>query len=280
MIGVLFASIGTFFEEIASVTGRSRVRANEHSVATMGFLQTFGATIFFGLLVTLHRESFLFSPASLPTYGVRVLLEILQAQMTMMAIVLADRSTYGFLRIMTIPLLVIMDAVLGYTMSFFQYAGIGLILVALGVLFSGKSTTNDARGRWFTIITALNAVATITLFKYNVTHYNSVAAEQLPIYLILLLYFFLTARLLAHENPLSLFRHPAVLVQVASQGCAGVLQSFAILFAPAAVILAAKRSSSALWALMAGRRYFHEQHVVKKSMILVLLVGAIVLLTL
>ena len=106
------------------------------------------------------------------------------------------------------PLLVIADLVLGYELQAYQIIGVGIIIFALAVLFLNHGI--NKKGIFYSALSAILAVATLSLFKYDITKYNSVEAEQGIISVILLIYLFFMARLITKENPLKLLKKEGI----------------------------------------------------------------------
>lgn len=258
MFGVLLTSISTFFQEISASIGKDGVARKMQSVYTMGFLNSFWTILIFVFLIAVAGQKFVFSFASLPTVGLRMFFELLQADFSVRAVVVADRSTYSFIRILTIPLLLSIDLFLGYKISSSQLAGIFLIALTFAFVFVARDIKKA--GVKLVLFTTANAAITISLFKYNITHFNSVAAEQVIFYFVILMYFFLSARFRSGENPFSFLRKPRFFLQSSANGVGGILQSFAYLFAPASVIVAAERSTAVLWSVLSGNIYFREKN--------------------
>lgn len=277
MFTVILAAIGSLFDELANSIGKAKMCTKELCPYTMGFLTNFWGTIGFAAIV-LFRQNFVFSAASLPTFLPRLTLEIVQAQITVWAIFKADRSTFGFIRTLTIPLLLSVDVFLGYALRPGQIFGLGLIILTL--LFAFRGTKINKAGSWLVLFSAVNAVFTISLYKYDITHFNSVEAEQLIVYLVLMAYFFLTAQIFGRENPFCFLAKPVFFGQASANGLASLLCSFAYKFAPASIVLAAVRSAAVGWTVISGRIYFEEKHFTLKSLILILLIAGIVLLIL
>lgn len=276
MFGVLLASIGTLFEEISTSFGKVAMARKTESPFTFGFIQLFwGSVILLGIALV-RPSSFVFSAASLPTFLSRVIIEVIQAHVTVVAISVASRSTFGFIRILTVPLLLGVDILLGLVPTPFQVVGIILTVVTLVLLF--RSHGIERAGAWLTLFTAVNAVSTLSLFQYNVRHFNSVVAEQLIMHAVLVAYFAIVATISTHEHPFRLLFHRAALMQSLAMGVGSAIDSFAVLFAPISIVLAAKRSSSVLWAVVAGRLTFHEGRLVVKVAAVVLLGVGLVLL--
>lgn len=269
---------GTLFAELSNALGKKEIKQKKETVFSMGFLNTFFVVLTFLVIALILPEKFVFSSASLPTLIPRILLEITQMTFLMFAISKAPRSSFGFLRVLTIPLLLIADITLGYDISQMQLIAIGIIVTTLLFLFLNHGIKK--KGSVFVLFTACNAVLTISLYKYNITYYNSVIAEQLIALSCVLLYFFISARLYTKENPLRLLKKRLFLFQSVSSGVAHILESFAYLFAPASVIIAAKRSSTIMWSIISGRVYFHEKHVLRKFLGFVVIAGALFLLAL
>lgn len=278
MIGVILSSIATFFDEISSSIGKNKVNNHEESAYTMGFLCLIWGAIFFFVIGLLKGGEFYFSLASLPTFSIRAFLEIIQMHISVLAVVKADRTTFNFIRVGTLPLLFIVDLLMGYAMDPKQMLGIGIIILAFIIIL--LSHEFGKKGFGLVLFTAINAVATISLYKYDITNFNSVEAEQGIIYAILIIYFFIVAHYVAKENPLRFLKKPIFFTQSITQGIGGVIESFAYSFGPASIILAAKRSSAILWSTLSGNFYFKEKHILFKLFLFVFLTAGIILLVL
>ena len=276
MIGLLLALAATFFTETQDSIGKRTVEDGRQSIYTMGFLSLFWGFLFFLGIIIFIRKEFLFSLASLPTFIPRAILEVALAHVSMLAIIRSDRSTFGLIRIGTIPLLLAVDMTLGYSVSGFALLGIGLLVAAL--LFVFWSRAIGKAGIDYVLFTAVAAAATLSLFKWNITQYNALEAEQIVIIGILAAYFFLMSRVVAKENPLAFLLKPLFLFQSLSAGLGEVLMSFAYLFGAASVITAAKRALSVLFAILSGHIYFKEKRLaVKLALFLFLAVGLLLL---
>lgn len=276
MFGIIITGFATFFNEIASVIGKKEVTEHKESFYTMGFLNMFwGAIIFFGIAIFI-RKSFDFSLASLPTFGIRAFLEIIQAHVAVLALTVADRSTFGFIRTVTIPLLLMVDIMLGYSITTGNIIGIVIIAIGFFILFINHGI--QKKGAWLVLFTAINAVATLSLFKYNITHFNSIEAEQGLMTLIIMGYFFSMAYFSSKENPFSFFKKRIFLGQSLASGVGGIINSFAYGFAPASIITAASRSFEIFWAIISGKRYFHEKSAATKFISMFVIVAGLFLL--
>lgn len=276
MLGVILASIGTFFEETSTSLGKWEISRKVESPFTFGFLQLFwGGVILLGIAL-IREGSFIFSLASLPTFLPRVILEIIQAHVTVLAVARASRSTFGCIRILTVPILLIVDVAFGLTPTMFATIGIVVIIATLIILLRNHGI--ERAGSGLVLFSAVNAVATLSLYQYDVRHFNSVVAEQLLMYAVLITYFGIAAIVVMRERPFHLLMCRVTLGQSLVQGVGGVIESFAVLFAPISIVLAAKRSSSVLWSVLAGRLTFHEDHFIVKVAAAVFLVIGLVLL--
>lgn len=276
MIGLVLAATSTLLQEIGWSIGKVQVRDHKESIYTMGVLDLIFGTLIFLFIALFIKRAFLLSFASLPTLITRAVLEVAQAHASMLAIAKADRSSFGFIRIGTIPLLLSADVLLGYTIGFLQILGIATIVLALIILWANHGIRKNGIG--YVIFITVNAAATISLFKYNITNFNSVEAEQSVIMLILTAYFLIMALLVAKENPVQFFKNPIFLAQAAASGLGHVFISFAYLFAPASVITTAKRSFGILWSILSGNFYFQEKSLLLKLFSFVVITGGLVLL--
>src|SRR3989344_1215301 len=276
MLGVILATIGGLFEEASSAIGKFEVSKHRESVYSMAFLGMFWG-VFFYLGIGIFRHSLVFSLASLPIFLTRAVFEIIQVYVSTYATIKSDRSTFAFVRTITIPLLLAVDLFLGYAFKENQIVGITLIIGVFILLLLNKGIKKD--GMILTVFSAVNAVITISLFKYDILHYNSVEAEQTLMFAILLSYFFGADIVRAKENPLRLLVKPIFFAQSATQGIATVLSGFAFLFAPPSVIIAASRSSAIVWSVVSGNRIFKEDHIVLKIVLLALCIVGIIFLS-
>lgn len=272
MLAILLIAAGAFFSEVATSLGKEEVARRKETIFTYGFLSLFLSTIVFLLIAVFVRGEFVFSLQSLPTLSLRAALEILQAYVSIKAVTTADRSTFGFLRILTIPLLLLVDVLLGYDITLNQLVGVSILTVS--ILFLLLNHGVRTKGIGFVLFSALNAVITLSLFKYNITHFNSVEADQSIIQSILLLYFAVMVWRTKGQNPLRLLLKPLFFFQSLSQAVGGVLVSFAYLFVPASVAASIERPTSVFFSLVAGNRYFHEKKLAQKLIaFLLLLIG-------
>lgn len=275
MLGFLFAFAGSFLNEISDSIGKQKMREGAISKYTVGFLTTvFGILFYIGTAVS--RHVFRFSLLSLPTFIPRVLLELSLGYITMTALRGADRSTFGFIRVLTIPLLLLSDLFMGYSISSQQMLGMAVIALSIALVSSVRGF--NRKDVPLLLLGSVIAVATLTLYKYDISHFNSVEAEQLIVSLFLLLFFFFMARWQAGENPFFFLRKPLFLFQAAASGGAALLGSFAYYFASASVVTAVLRGAAVLFSTLSGGFYFKERKpIIKLVMASVVILGLILL---
>lgn len=275
MLTVLFASIGGFIGEISASISKFEVSKHKESIYTASFINYFFAAIAF-LILGLIRNNFVFVLASLPTFAIRAVLEVVQGHMSILAITKATRSTSVFFANLTIPLILFADLILGFQISASQWAGIAVILTVLIIILIFHIVRTEGIG--YPLFTAVNAVFTIQLFKYNITHFNSVEAEQLLIICIMLLYFFFAARFISKENPFRFLRHKIFLTQGISLGIASLFDSFAVSFGNPGIATTAKRTATVLAGIISGHNYFQEKKLGAKILVALILVIGLILL--
>ena len=276
MLTVIFASFASFIEEISSSIIKFETDHKKESIYTAGFINMlFGITAF--VIIAFFRNSFVFSLASLPTFAAKAVLEIFQAWASMNAIEKTDRSSYALIRNLTIPLLLIVDYLVGFTVHPNQWLGILIILIILGIIIYFHII--NFQGVGYSLFTAVNAVATISLFKYNITHFNSVEGEQILTSLVLLGYFFLAAQFFAKENPLAFLTHRLFLAQGAFHGISSIFGSFAVALGNPGIATTAGRASAVLAGIISGHNYFQEKKFGAKILVSLGLVVGLVLLT-
>lgn len=277
MFGIVLIGISQLFAEFSTSLGKYEYSKHRESLLAFGFLHAFWATVFLFALAY-FRDSFIFSWESLPTFALRAVFEIILVFTALRAIVESDRSTYAFLHTLTIPFLLGVDVILGYDLSLPQVIGIALMASAIMLLTINHGLSR--RGKMLSLIAALIPVITVSLYKYNITHYNSVEAEQALQHVVLLIALLIAAWYRTGENLFAQIVNRKHLAQSLSAGAASVFLSYAFLFAPASVIITAKRTFEVLAAILFGKTYFKEKHLLLKLAALVLMAGGVALLVL
>ncbi|MDQ7814737.1 MAG: hypothetical protein RDU25_02970 [Patescibacteria group bacterium] len=268
MFGVLLMLVGTFFEELSTSIGKIGIRRHLESPFSFGFINSSLVTVVFLALLVFRWDGLVFSVASLPYLGVRILLEMVLATVTLQAIAKADRSTFGFLRTLTIPLILVIDLSLAYEFDYPQIIGIVLIVCALLFLFLNHGLSRKGAG--LSLLSAVLASLTISLYKFNITHFNSPEIDQSISNFLLLFFFFVMAKYVYKEDALKTLWHRRSLRQSAVAAFGSLVESYAYIFAPASVIVAAKRSLAVFWSVLSGKLAFHERKLVIKLIALLL----------
>lgn len=273
MFGILLTLVGTIFEEAGNSLAKAGVKLKIESVDTLGFLSNFLTSIFFLALVAIRWQYQHIDVWS--TLGLRLIVEIILAWFTVRAIAVCSRSTFGFLRVATIPLLLIVDTLMGYSLDAYQIAGILLITFMLFFLYANHGF--EKRGLFFLIMASLLPVITCTLLKFNLNHGNSLELEQAIIGTVLTIYFY-TQTWRRRENPFKFFTKPLLLAQVSFHALAGVILSFGFNLINPSIHMAAKRSTSVMASLASGRFVFHEKKMGIKVIAMAFCVLGIILL--
>ncbi|MBI4835628.1 MAG: hypothetical protein HY817_00030 [Candidatus Abawacabacteria bacterium] len=268
MFGLLLTTVGTFFLEIGSSIGKYEVSHRREDIYTMAFLNHFGGFLLFILLV-LWQGDFRFSIYSLPFWLLQMGSEALHIWLAGKATIKSDRSTWGFLRMGTVPILLICDALLGYDIQPLQYVGILFIIMTLFLLYKQHGFTRKGVG--WVIAATINAALAITLYKHAITYYNSVAAHQLVSGIFVMAFVTWLCKHHRHHHPLRLYKEKLFVTQSLSFAFGGILDSFAYTLAPASIIVTGKRCASALFTILAGNFYFHEERLAVKLFAFVIL---------
>lgn len=132
-------------------------------------------------------------------------------------------------KLFTIPILLVLDIILGYNISSFDISGVLLIFVGVYVLL--HNNTAGKRGAGLILIAAVIAAATTALYKYDISKYNSVAAEQLIVCSVILVYLWVAGRVMKKPVKLKLLFHRVTGAQAISAGLSTVLISLALYIA-------------------------------------------------
>ena len=256
MFGVLLIWLGEFFEETSAIAGKKEFSAHKEDVYVYGFLQIFAVLITFLLMLAFTPGSMMFSWASLPTLSIRVVFEIIQCYTAIVALKLADRSTMGVVRSGTIPLLLAVDILMGYSVSPLQFAGILALFVPILLAVKGKVV--NRKGLKYVLLATVLPVITSTLYKYNISNFNSVAMEGTIVFSALLI-FWSVMNIARKQNPFKYLRDPQVVVQSRSIAVASVLISVAFMYSIPSLLIAVKRASAVFWSTLSGVYIFSEK---------------------
>lgn len=277
MLGIILASLGALTEEVSTSIGKFQIQRRTEGVYTLGFFNAFWMFLILAAIAVIRPDKFVLSAACWPTLTVRIVVEVILAGFSLHAVALADRSSFSFIRSLTMPLLLLADLLLGYGIGLPQVAGMAIIILAVGLLYADHGL--GRRGNGQALAAALLAAVTITLYKYDISHYNSVVAEQVVVLAALLVYVFIMALWHDRQDPLAMLFRRVFLFQSVTYAVGGVIESYAYAFGPASVILAAKRSSAVLWSVITGNRVFHEKRIGLKIAACLLVCVGITLLT-
>ncbi len=278
MFALFLMGLGQLFAEASASMGKKAVSRRYESIYSFAFLNIFWGLIFILLSVVIFHIDFRFSTASLPYFTPRLVLEIFLEYIGIKAVVMADRSTFAFLRLITIPLILMLDIILGYNISPLEIIGILLIFIILIYMLSGQ--TLNRKGSGLIILFSVLAPITLALYKYDITHFNSVAGENTPIFLVELVFFTILAYRHKREKTWSFLLKPFAEGQSILAGLGTTLDLYAYAYAPASIALTFKRATSVLWSIIFGNIYFHEKKLKQKLVGFVAVTIAIILVAL
>lgn len=275
MIGIFLMALATFFEELSTSSAKESMARHIESISSRAFLIGISSLFFIIVSIILGAE-FRFDVMSLPLVFILACCEITLTHITLRAILTADRSTFGFIRTLTIPFVLCIEIALGTTLSTIQIFGIIALVFALLLVSSRDSFSH--KGMALALLSAFGSSITISIYKYLITHYNSVTGQQIVGMSILLPYFYWHAVTRTGQHPFHLLRIRKIRGESLAHGIAGVLSSFAYALAPASVIIAAQRSFAVFWSLIVGAVHFHERHIFEKAAMVGLAITGVVLL--
>lgn len=273
-MGLMMAA-STFLDETSSSLGKWSVNHKKESVYTFGFLNLFWGLIFF-IVIAIYKQEFVFSMNSIGLFAIYIVLEIAQTYSSLEATVKAERSTFAFIMVGTVPLLLVVDYSLGYQISLFNIIGISVIILGLIFLFINHGL--GKKGIGYVIFSTINAVATISLYKYMISNGSSVEAFCIVASSIVLTFLFIMAKWRYKENPFKFLLKKQFMVQALSRGISSVLISFAYIFAPASSIAGGRRGVAVLAGILSGKAFFNEKHILIKITSFILVVAGLILL--
>lgn len=256
MFALLLITIGNLFQESATAIGKKSMDKRQETIYGYAFLSVFWFTIFLIIFVAIGA-SFHFSKDSLPYFVPRLIIEIMIAQLGAIAIHKAQLSTFSFLRQITIPLLLVVDIIVGYEIGAAKMLGMLVIFGTVIYLLGDK--TLSKKGSKYIVAIALLSVINLSLFKYDITHFNSVAAEQIVVGLCLTAYFTVAGWLHKREKTWEYLYKARTEIQSLLTGFGTTIGSFAFIYVPASVATTYSRSTELLFAILFGNIAFHER---------------------
>lgn len=279
MLAAMLVLVGNFFEELSASASKHAFTGRVFTYVLYGFLIEAISVLFFGGTALIGGYSLAYNTHALPLFALRVITEFLQCEVVFRALAIADRSTFGFVRVLTIPLLLIVDIMMGYKITNIEFLGIGIILVVLLAYFAGGKL--HGKGMGLSLASALLSVSDLSLYKYDIAHYNVATVSQL--YVALALFAIYAVRLVLSKTDRKLLvemtAHPLLGLVFVSQGFSSLLTSLAYQYAPASLILAFSRGVSVMWSLLSGVFYFHEERVLRKTFAFAIIVIGLFVLT-
>jgi hypothetical protein len=277
VIALFIILFSTLSQEVADSVGKKAASKRQASAYGLAFSGFFWVAIFMASSLLLGGQ-FRVTAASLPTLVPRVILECAIAYLSAMSVIKAERSAMGFLRLLTIPLLLATDLIMGYKITVWEMAGIGLLLVSMGWIFSRNHRSRKGSG--YVIVLALVGVATASLYKYDITHFNSIVGEQLVVAISVMLFFSVVAWFKGMPQPIRLVAKPLTGTQSLAGGLAFAVESFAYMYAAPSVIVSLKRGLALLWSIAFGHKWFKEKGLMLKLRVASIAVAGLVLLAL
>lgn len=253
---IILVFIGSVFGELSLSVGKFESNKKSEGIYSMAFLSGIGTFLVFFTLFLIKHNTLTFSPSSIPLILILVGFEFIQMMLTNTAVIRADRSIFSLVKSLTIPLLLIVDIFMGYSLSLTTIVGCAVLFMGIGIVFLHH--TNKKQHLLYPILSAVNAVITISIYKYLITNYNSVITQQLIVLGCLLIFSIFGIVYKEKTTILKILRSKLRDSQIASSAFASVLFSFAYKFAPASLIIAVERSLMVLFSLISGRFEFRE----------------------
>lgn len=267
MIWLVLWFIATLFGELNNSITKEKTK-NYHYMKVGVVTMTISIIIY--AIVALYKYyswtmTLNFAVASIPLLAVRLVLEIAQTKITLLALKKCDRSTFSILRILTIPLLVFVDIILGYNFTQNSLIWIWIILFAF-FIFNTNTKTFDWKWWYYALFTAVNAVATISLFKYSISHYwNSVEIDQWIMRVWVLIFFLISNYKRDKLSGYEILKEEKIFyVQAIVISISGLMLSYVYVYLNASEATAVKRVWEMFWAIIAGAMFFNEKQVIKK----------------
>lgn len=274
MIGIFFGIVGTFFIEIQNTI--TKYQSTKYHPLTIAWVGSVCVCLFYVWWLIIWSDVYGYShfipkKESLWLLSLRIILECIQAYITILAIRDTERSTYGFIRILTLPVLLVFDIFIGYSITMIQSICIIFMtwLLTYTLAFDQWKTY---RWWWYALFSAINAACTLSLYKYSLSHYgNTVIGDQLIITTIVCLFFSIWIYIVRPNKIRWLFYDTYFLWQGIAMAIGSVLMSFGYQYLLAVEVTMLTRVWWVFWSLVFGVIIFHEKHVYRKAIYVVIL---------
>lgn len=277
MIGSLLALFEAMFDETASSLGKKSIAKKEESPYAFLFI-TYLIAVFVFLVVGLSADlPYHFNFAAIPTFTSRLIFEMILGYVMLKSLTLFDRSFFSLSRMMTVPLVLLLDMSFGTQVPFFQILIIALMFLTF-LLLCLHEKVSFKRLRLALPLAVIPAI-TILLFKYDISHYNSAYSEQLTILVFMMLWSFCMDIVLTKENPFRLLSHPIILAQATCSGVASLAGAYAYNYGSASVVTALRRSFSLLASFLSDIFFFKRKERKDTIVTIIVLLVLLALLT-
>lgn len=283
MLWLILWIIWTFFEELNNSLLKEKSK-KYHYVTVWVIMSSFSVIVFllmwFYKIYAWNLELY-FSIASIPLLMLRLFLEITQSYITLIAIKHCDRSTFSILRVLTIPLLVIADILLWYQFTHYSLVWIGIILLSF-IFFNINTKTINWKWWYFALFTAINAVITLSLFKYSMTHYwNSVEIDQGLMALWTVIFFIWFNYKKEKKLWFYLLKKEKIFwIQWILMALTSLLLSYSYVYLNASEATAVKRAWEMFWSVLAWFLFFQEKHLLKKILFAICIIIGLIIMAL
>jgi len=258
---MLLVAVGSLLTEASTSLGKFAVGRKWEHESVMGLMNNIWTLGYFVVIIVLSPESFHIESATTPLLVLTTILIVMQTVATLSAVRLASRSTFGMIRTLTIPLVAGIDIFTGAPLSSSKLFATALMFGAAAWLYRNHGFS--PRGALITLYTAVNAAITISLVKVILNMGTNIAAAQSIFITANCVVLFLWARKHASGKQAKLHANLLTL-QSGAYGLGGLLESYALVLAPASIVTTASRALSVLWAIIFGKAVFEERHMREK----------------
>jgi len=185
-----------------------------------------------------------------------------------------DRTIMARLFIMSIPMVLIWDVLLWNTIAWWQIAVVSVILILW--LISAREQPIGRRGLWYVVLMNIIWSICILLFKRVTTYYTAIPLQTFlcAIGCAICLVMFKPKALwtLLHNRK----NYKTITILALFDWSSWFISSLSYGYWIASIVVTVKRASQMLWSLIFGKIAFHENHLVRKSLLMMMLVCCVV----
>lgn len=276
MITVLLATISSFIDQLGFSIIKKVENDEVHTqdVWTTALITWLSSSILI-FVITVVKGKYLLDQSIVWIFIPRIILEIIQLYVTFKALKIAELSSFNFIRVFTIVLVVIFELIfLKTSPDLYQY--LGILITILAVAYTFRHGIKQIAGSKFILLSTINAGILVVLTRYQFQHNDPYLNESIVRVFSILILFSISM----FKNKFKFRINKKSLLLLPTKSLVGILNLTALSLGNAAIYTTAERGGSLLSSVIVGHKVFKETSLGEKLGVALALSIGIILLTL